>query len=184
MKKGSPFPPCIPPSFPKTFVREDGRAGDIVGLPLAAGPRRCSCGRGLRHGKAMKGREQEHFLLPVFWSCGLQAVECYGATREIFNFVMASIPGGSGALSASLCWKADSPDAGRMMAGTPYALCSMCLERRYASGRPVSDGDRPYRSEQKFFRGGEERERGRGSFYQKTPLPLSHLFPRFRRGRL
>ena len=174
---GKRFPPQPPPSFPKTFIGKDDGAGDIVGLPQAAGLRRCSCGRGLRHGKSMKDREQEDFLLPVFWSCGLQAVECYGATREIFNFVMASIPGGSGALSASLWWKTDSPDAGRMMAGTPYALCSMCPERRYASGRPVSDGDRPYRPEQKFFRGGGEHERGRGSFYQKTPLPLSSSSP-------
>ena len=29
---------------------------------------------------------------------------------------------------------------------------------------PYSDGDPPYRPEEKFFRGGEERERGEGQF--------------------
>ena len=70
-KKGSPL--NLPPSFPKTFIGKDDGAGDIVGLPLAAGPRRCSCGKDLRHGKAMKDREQEHFLLPAFL---LRALGC------------------------------------------------------------------------------------------------------------
>ena len=78
----------------------------------------------------------------------------------------------AGTVSASLCWKTDPPDAGRMMAGTPYALCSICLERRYASGRPGSDGDRPYRSEQKFFRAGES-TRAEGRFYSESPLSLA-----------
>lgn len=55
------------------FNGKDDGAGDIVGLPQAAGLRRCSCGRGLRHGKSMKGREQEHFLLPAFL---LRALGC------------------------------------------------------------------------------------------------------------
>lgn len=47
-----------------------------------------------------------------------------------------------------------------------------CLPLGGQGGCPSSeDGDPPYRPEEKFFRGGEERERGRGSFYQKTPLP-------------
>ena len=112
----------------------------------------------------MKGREQEDFLLPVFWSCGLQAVECYGATREIFNFVMASIPGGSGALSASLCWKADSPDAGRMMAGTPYALCSMCPERDLSAAVRSATGT-GHTGQSKSFFGVGESTRGGGAVF-------------------
>ena len=40
--------------------------------------------------------------------------------------------------------------------------------------RPVSDGDRPYRSEQKFFRAGES-TRGEGRFYSERPLSLAFL---------
>ena len=56
------------------------------------------------------------------------------------------------------------------MAGTPYALCSICPEQQDVSGRPVSDGDRPYRSEQKFFGLGRARER-RGD--PERPLSLA-----------
>ena len=38
--------------------------------------------------------------------------------------------------------------------------------------RPVSDGDRPYRSEQKFFRAGES-TRAEGRFYSESPLSLA-----------
>ena len=32
LEKGSPFPPCIPPSFPKTFILNDGSDGRGGGL--------------------------------------------------------------------------------------------------------------------------------------------------------
>ncbi|EEB32940.1 hypothetical protein DESPIG_02152 [Desulfovibrio piger ATCC 29098] len=49
--EGKPFwkkvllPPLkLPPSFPKTFIREDDRVGELEGLLPAAGLRRCSWG--------------------------------------------------------------------------------------------------------------------------------------------
>ncbi|EEB32941.1 hypothetical protein DESPIG_02153 [Desulfovibrio piger ATCC 29098] len=76
-------------------------------------------------------------------------------------------------MSASLGWKPDAPDAGCPMAGWRISGAPFAWGSKMSPSRPDSDGDRPYRSEQKFFRGGGEHERGRGSFYQKTPLPLS-----------
>ncbi|WP_320854930.1 hypothetical protein [Desulfovibrio sp.] len=57
----------------------------VDGLALAAGPSRYSRGRVWRHGRLKKGREQEGFLLPVFFCCGLQAVERHGAKRETMS---------------------------------------------------------------------------------------------------
>ena len=56
----------------------------VDGLALAAGPRRCSYGRDLRHGKANRPGTGG-FPVPGLFCCGLQAVERHGAKRETMS---------------------------------------------------------------------------------------------------
>ena len=79
----------------------------------------------------------------------------------------------AGTVSASLC--------GERFGGCRWPMvclshdpCPICPEQQDVSGRPVSDGDRPYRSEQKFFRAGES-TRAEGRFYSERPLSLAFL---------
>lgn len=171
--KGSPFPPQTPPILSKNFYQGgwQGRghcrpAAGCRSPPLAVRER-------WRHGRLMKDREQEDFLSSVFFCCEFQVGKRHGTKRAIIGMGMALILGGSWAASTSLWWKAAFPgldDDGSCITrfvshSSGAATCHRLL--------PVSGGDRSCRSEQKFFRGGGEHERGRGSFYPKTPLPLS-----------
>ena len=172
LEKGPPLK--LPLSFPKTFIREDGRAGDIVGLPLAAGLRRCSCGRGLRHGKSMKGREQEDFLLPVFWSCGLQAAACHNVKQgtiglgDGFDFWAVD-----GALSANLCWERDSTDAGWPTTYAPHVRCPICPERDLSAAVRSATGTGHTGQSKSFFGVGERR----GAVLPKNAPPPLVIIP-------
>ena len=123
----------------------------------------------------MQDREQEDFLLPVFF-CGLQAVARRDARRETMSlgdgFDSWSADGG---VSVSLWWKTDSPDAGRTLAAhhmpcAPFAWGSDTSSSPSGQRRGPSI---PVRA--KVFSGWGEHASGGAVLLRKAPLPRVFL---------
>lgn len=126
----------------------------------------------LRHGRRMQDREQEDFLLPVFFSAGFRLLRATVRHERPSAFVDGcdfwSI---AGALTASLWWETASPDAGRTLAAhhmpcAPFAWGSDTSSSPSGQRRGPSI---PVRA--KVFSGWGEHASGGAVLLRKAPLP-------------